>query len=990
MCKKINLFLAAGLLSFLGAGSSALANQSPDGVKRQMEIEDLSGWQTVGSIKTTDDGSIISWVVSPQEGDGKLYIRKFPAKGKSGEKELAIERAGSASLDPQGKWLYCRIKPEFKVSRQEKIKKTKKDKMTPDTLAVVDLSDLSIKKYPVVESFKTGYFTMPLVAYKSSWEAAASEPKDAKAEPAKASADSSLSKPKKPKMEKKSGLIILNPASAQADTILNADKYAFSNDCGLLVFSTKKDTKDSLSCSALMLGWFEGGKFKTDTLSKKKEAYGSLSFSDQGDKLAFTATSDTNDTGDKRYSLSLATITRTSPGKKTPSSMKVLVEELVSQEYKDPSSGWSLDQNSDAFFTPDGKRIITGLSSILPPKDTSIVDFETARVDIWNWDAPYTPPQAKKNLSRIKEKTYLTVINLDGDRKPVLLTDKFFEDITLLKAGSSDWALARDGSDYERSSVWDYNNFSDLSLVSLRDASRKPLVKKLDMGVSKISPEGKYLLYYGNADRNWHSLNLQTGADINLSKDCGVAFYDEENDRPMAPDPYDSNPKWMEGDQAVLIGDRYDLWRFAPDGSKAENLTGGALREKKLKFGGDSDFRQRRFTQNQLWSSYVFGYAPKGLLYITVMNEDDKTNGFVSIDLARAAKTLEYFTDTLSFRGMMKPEKSDRIVFTADNFRSCPDLYTTLDRNFKTREKLSSINPQKDELRWGRAELFSWKAYDGTPLKGLVYIPDGVKEGEKLPVMVYFYEKYSDELYSYFNPGPSRSIVNPSYYTSRGYIFFIPDIVYKVGHPGESAYNAICSGAEALCEAYPIADKSRMAIQGQSWGGYQTAYLVTRTDMFAAAGAGAPVGNMTSAYGGIRWESGITRAGQYEHGQSRIGKNLWEEGGLELYIENSPVFHADKVKTPILIMHNDADGAVPWYQGIEYFSDLRRLGKQAWMLEYNDEAHNLLERRNCLDLTRRLQQFFDHYLKGEPLPAWMKGGIPIERKGEYFGFENAE
>jgi dipeptidyl aminopeptidase/acylaminoacyl peptidase len=193
-----------------------------------------------------------------------------------------------------------------------------------------------------------------------------------------------------------------------------------------------------------------------------------------------------------------------------------------------------------------------------------------------------------------------------------------------------------------------------------------------------------------------------------------------------------------------------------------------------------------------------------------------------------------------------------------------------------------------------------------------------------------------------------------------------------------------------MCRQFSYIDKDKMAIQGQSWGGYQTAYLVTRTNMFAAAGAGAPVGNMTSAYGGIRWESGSSRIGQYEHGQSRIGKTLWDDGGLDLYIENSPVFHAPNVTTPVLIMHNDNDGAVPWYQGIEFFMSLRRLGKPAWLLEYNNEAHNLTERRNCKDLSIRLQQFFDHYLQGAPEPVWMQSGIPFARKGNYFATEYAE
>ena len=156
--------------------------------------------------------------------------------------------------------------------------------------------------------------------------------------------------------------------------------------------------------------------------------------------------------------------------------------------------------------------------------------------------------------------------------------------------------------------------------------------------------------------------------------------------------------------------------------------------------------------------------------------------------------------------------------------------------------------------------------------------------------------------------------------------------------------------------------------------------------MYAAAGAGAPVGNMTSAYGGIRWESGNVRAVQYEHGQSRIGKSLWDEGGLDLYIENSPIFFVDRVKTPVLIMANDNDGAVPWYQGIEYFMNLRRHAKPSWLLEYNNEAHNLAQRRNSKDLSRRLEQFFGHYLKGEPMPKWMKEGVPTQDKDRDYGF----
>jgi dipeptidyl aminopeptidase/acylaminoacyl peptidase len=141
---------------------------------------------------------------------------------------------------------------------------------------------------------------------------------------------------------------------------------------------------------------------------------------------------------------------------------------------------------------------------------------------------------------------------------------------------------------------------------------------------------------------------------------------------------------------------------------------------------------------------------------------------------------------------------------------------------------------------------------------------------------------------------------------------------------------------------------------------------------------------MISAYGGIRWGSGMSRMFQYERTQSRLGKTLWENPGL--YMENSPIFNMDKVNTPVLILHNDKDSAVPWYQGIEYFVALRRLNKPAWLLNYNGEPHWPLKWPNRLDFNIRMEQFFDHYLMDGPKPEWMKNGIPAHQKKTNLGY----
>lgn len=282
------------------------------------------------------------------------------------------------------------------------------------------------------------------------------------------------------------------------------------------------------------------------------------------------------------------------------------------------------------------------------------------------------------------------------------------------------------------------------------------------------------------------------------------------------------------------------------------------------------------------------------------------------------------------------------------------------------------------------AELFNWRAYNGKQATGIVYRPEDFQPGKKYPLIVYFYETLSDGLHNYIAPAPTPSRLNIPFFVSRGYIVLAPDIHYANGLPGKSAYDYIVSGARALVKKGWV-DSTKMGLQGQSWGGYQAAYIITKTNLFAAAWAGAPVANMTSAYGGIRWESGMNRQFQYERSQSRIGATLWED--TKSYLDNSPLFSLPKVSTPLVIMANDADGAVPWYQGIEMFTAMRRLGKKVWMLNYNGEAHNLVERKNRKDIQIREQQFFDWKLKGEKPAVWLSKGLPAVEKGISWGLE---
>lgn len=334
-----------------------------------------------------------------------------------------------------------------------------------------------------------------------------------------------------------------------------------------------------------------------------------------------------------------------------------------------------------------------------------------------------------------------------------------------------------------------------------------------------------------------------------------------------------------------------------------------------------------------------------------------------------------------TYRDARGAEEADVFIYTKENYVQPPDLYVSDD--FRRETRLSAINPQQANYNWGTAELFKWTTPRGFAAEGILYKPEDFDPNKKYPVIAYFYEIVTHGLHNYIPPTPTPSRLNISYFVSNGYIVLAPDIRYEIGYPGRSAEEYVNSGMRALSQM-PWVDSTKLGIQGQSWGGYQVAHLITRTDMYAAAWSGAPVVNMTSAYGGIRWQTGRNRQFQYERTQSRLGATLWEN--LDLYLENSPLFYLDRVTTPVAIMHNDEDGAVPWYQGIEMFTALRRLGKPVWMLNYNGDAHNLVQRQNRKDIQRRQQQFFDHFLKGKPAAPWIEHGVPAVRKGIDWGF----
>jgi len=912
---RIKLFLI-GLLAF----PLVLSAQ-----KKPLDHSVYDSWQSVGATSLSPKGNVLTYEVNPQEGDGILTIRVMGKKGR----EITIERGYQARVLDDESFAVCLIKPQFAKTRRAKIDKKKADEMPKDSLAVINLRTGEVTKFPEVKGYKMGKHALKAFAFATT---------DTTFIPAKDRKAKDMGSP----------LAVYHFADACIDTLQKIDAYEFSRD-GLQLGLVRKSGK-----KAFETGFYSVADRKEQFLADTSAWHAVPHFNETGTEALFLTAKDTLDSGSKHAELFRYSV---ASGKADvmagPDSLKDIPE------------GWGITENSSYSFSHDGQMVYVGVQEFTPPKDTNLVSFELPGLDIWNWNAAELPPSQKVSLKADEARTYPVRL---GSGAPRLLNDSKAVRLTMGNRGDGPWDLKVRIKDPVETQ-W---NFQNTVQVIVASQSEEKLVAEGRFDNVSLSPLARYVIWWDYPAQCWRLYDIAAGELRTLAPD--VAFYSEDDDHPMMKEPY-GTAGWMENDQAVLLYDRYDIWKVPADGNTPQRLTTGRENGITYRYINTKDREEERHI------------LPAETILLSVFDNATKENGLASLQVANPAKSFRTLVKGgYSWSGVQKAKDADVFTYLKGNFQDPMDVYYTLEPG-KNEQKLTDINPQQSEYNWGTVELYHWNAYDGTKLDGLLYKPEDFDASRKYPVMIYFYEKNSETLYNHIMVQPSWSIINITFYVSRGYVVFVPDIVYSSGIPGESAVNCICSGAESLTK-YPWIDKDNMAIQGQSWGGYQVAYLITRTNMFKCAGAGAPVSNMTSAYGGIRWESGNSRQGQYEQGQSRIGRALWD--GIELYMENSPLFKLPNVTTPVLIMHNDADGAVPWYQGIEMFMGLRRLGKPAWLLEYNDEAHNLRQRRNRKDLTIRLQQFFDYYLKGAPEPAWMRSGVPTLKKDRYFGYEDAQ
>jgi dipeptidyl aminopeptidase/acylaminoacyl peptidase len=624
-----------------------------------------------------------------------------------------------------------------------------------------------------------------------------------------------------------------------------------------------------------------------------------------------------------------------------------------------------VSENGTLQFSKNGEKLFFGTAPIQPAKDTLLVDFELARLDIWHYKDDYLQPQQLKQLSQEQKRTYTAVIIPGADQMLQLGTEDA-ENISLVDEGNADWVLAQSTMGNRTAQQWEGRSKSTAYVISTNTGIRSQ-VKNNSYGNYQVSPKGNYVYWYNPALKHYFTYNVATGEIKNITEGIKVPLYDTENDVPDFPSAA-GMVGWVSADAYFLVKDEFDIWQVDPAGSEApKNISNGYGRKNKIEFNYVRLDPEKRFLE------------PGEEILLTAQSKTSKQAGYYLLNTGQVANPKLLDTGRYANGPVLKAKNANQYLLQRST-PSSSELYAGSD--LANIAAITNIAAQQKDYNWFTTELVKWKMFDGKMSEGILYKPENFDPKKKYPIVFYFYERNSDGLYNYRPPAPSASTINIPYFVSNGYLVFDPNIYYKTGEPGASAYNSVVSAAKYLSKL-PYVDSTKMGLQGQSWGGYQVAYLITKTNIFRAAGAGAPVANMTSAYGGIRWGPGINRQFQYEKTQSRIGATLWQRP--DLYIKNSPLFAADKIQTPVLIMHNDADGSVPWYQGIEFFTALKRLGKKAWMLQYNGEDHNLVERKNRKDLSVRLSQFFDYYLKGAKPASWITDGLPATEKGRDWG-----
>ena len=611
-------------------------------------------------------------------------------------------------------------------------------------------------------------------------------------------------------------------------------------------------------------------------------------------------------------------------------------------------------------WSEDGGSVFIGVApwADKPPKKEKDADAgDPPTVDVWHPRDVDVMPKQKVGASRDRQRSLLAAWPLDGASAVVLGRD-YYEQVAPLAAKHLAYAVSWTASALDRS--WGKFGSAAISLIDTRTGERKTVVERADDRLVRASPDGKYLLLY--FDGQFSTIDTARGTVTNISKAIPTVFADRESDSTDVQRPWFGVGGWTTGDREVLLYDKFDVWQVAADGSKAVKLTDGAAEQTVYRYV-DLDPQEESIDRSKP-------------IYFETTGTWTKKSGYARLTPGGAAPERLLWLDK-SVARLAKAKNADVFHYVAQSFEDSPDAFVA-GSDLKNAKQVTATNPFQSKYAWGRAELVEFKSEKGQRLQGVLRYPAGYERGKKYPMIVYVYEKRSDALHQYTAPS-ERDYYNVSSFTSAGYFEFEPDIVFRPREPGLSVVECVRPAVAAVVGMGSV-DPKRIGMIGHSWGGFDTAFMATHTDVFAAAVAGAPITNLVSNYGSHHFSSGIAETDHIETGQQRMQVPLWED--LTAYTRNSAVFAVNTMTTPLLIEVGDADGTVFWHQGVELYNAARRAKKDVVLLVYGGEDHGLRQKANQVDYHQRIMQWFGHYLKRERAEPWITSGVSFLDKNK--------
>ncbi|MEC4726443.1 prolyl oligopeptidase family serine peptidase [Shewanella sp. D64] len=913
---------------------SAYAAKDSQSHLKTMTTNEIMKFESLKQPVVSTQGNVLAVEVAPDRGDSHGLVKSLTSS-----QAFIVDGGSKPQISHDGRFVAFVIDTPL---LEKEVALSKEREKLKSGMTLLDTQTGKEQHFERVKEFSFNQSGTHLAVWFEPEEADNSDDKDKAA--VGQSTENKEKKTKVDKFDKGSDFTLVALKTGASQKVANVNRFYFDKVGHHLVLASN-DTKAKKH--QLVLVSLESNT-KEVVRQFNNQQIGEVSLSEDGKYIAFTHGDSKQAPYGRDYHLSLLDI---ATGDVKPAPV---------------SKGWKLNRYTQLRFSEDSKRLFFGrvpqvsqqveLKKIATQDDLFDQEVVTGQrgLRIWHGEDARIKPNEIKQYKKEQKRTYLAVLHLKGNNL-VQLADTVVPDVDLQE--QSRFVIGSSDIPYRKMITW-AGFYRDYYLIDLNTGYKTSiLVQQPSSQAPSLSPNGRFAAYYQQGDV--YLYQVSQARRHNLTKGLTVSFADEDHDYPSNAPGYGFGP-WLENDGGLLIYDKYDIWQMNTASLEGFKLTAGKGRKQGIQY------RVTGLVKDENKPAVL---ASNQAVLLHGYNERTKGDGYYQAKLGTSG-VITLMEGDYKLKTLVRSEDAQTIVFSKERYDLFPDLYSADYSAPQKAERQTDLDVQKRQFNWGESELVHWTNGDGQPLDGVLIKPTNYVEGKRYPVLVYFYRFMSDRL----NAFPSMKLnhrPNFAWYADNGYAIFLPDIRFEVGYPGATSVQALTSGVQKIIEM-GVADPDAIGIQGHSWGGYQTAFAVTQTHIFKAAVTGAPVSNMTSAYSGIRHGSGLARQFQYETGQSRIGESLFR--APQKYIENSPIFYAERIKTPMMIMFGDKDDAVPWEQGIELYLAMRRAGKDVVFLQYEDEPHHLKKYPNKLDYSIRMMEYFGHYLKGEPAPSWLTQG----------------